>query len=529
MANEIEGKLEELSNSFGEESWKKDTYRRLYTQKSKNDIEVYEVKPWDISIGDVLKLRDRQVLKELEEENLIPAHWMEDLHNYFEENIHTIEVTKEVYENLTYNRSVIHSHLFDEEESLYWYFSLPMLTFVEPKTAKDIEDKKKEEEPIYSIKAPLKDPKIIEEMIKKVDKKRLKNLLSISASYGESMRHIVSSEVVEEYLHLWANAKYEFYLLFNRQLSISKDVDLEVTEEEMRVMKRDLANQFPKYGTYVENMPTQYFVSNEINRLYDGCFSYGLQFFTGRGMKLSKFFAQFLQDPKFDIELSKVLQNKKVVGSVYLSIDPYDYLTSSINQHGWKSCHRITEGEYGTGSVSYMLDETTVVSYRAKKDAEFNYNFWGIKFKGNSKLHRQLIYFDKNSCSIIFGRQYPNDNEQLSKEIRFLLEERVAEYLGVDNTWKVFKNKYDGTFTDVSRLHYSDVKNDYEFRFARLSDSKKDVADWRVGFDVPCLCGCGEKVERAGERALCKDCIDKMGRADSDDYEEDDDDYYDED
>lgn len=520
MLNEIEGKLEELSGNIGQESWGTSTYQRLYNKVSKDGVQVYEIKPWDISVGDTLKLRDKNVLEQLEKEDLVPAHWMEELHNFFEEKIGTIEVTQMMYDNICCNRSVIHSHPMGTDD-LTWYFSLPMFTFAKPKL-KNEEGEKKEEAPIYSIKAPLKDPKIIQEMIKKVDKKRLKNLLSISASYKEDLRYFVTNEVVDQYLDLWANAKYEYYLLFGKQLSISKDVDLEVTEAEMEVLKRDLSNDFPKYGVYIENMPTNYFITNEMNSLYDSYFSYAKQFFSGRGMKLSKFYSQFLQDPTFDIELSKVLQNKRVLGTVYLSIDPYDYLTSSINKHGWKSCHRITDGEYGTGSVSYMLDETTIVSYRAKKDADFDYNYWGIKFKGNSKLHRQLVYFDKNSCSIIFGRQYPNNNEQLSKEIRVLLEGRVSEYLGVEDKWKVFKNRYDGEFEDVSKLHYSDVRNDFEFRFARLSTSRKNVARWEVGKDVPCLCGCGETVYRSSERAICSDCVDTIG--DTDDYYDDDED-----
>lgn len=523
MAKELEGTIEELKKILhGEESWKTEYYKNLYN-KEINGIQVYEVKPWEVMVGDVLKLRDKEVLQKLEEEQAIPAHWFEELHTYFEEEVHTITITEEIYNEILYNRGVIYSHLFDVEADMYWHFSLPMLTFVTPKEVEVVEEEEKVEPPIYSIEVEEKDPRIIEEMIKKVDKRRLKNLLNISASLGESMRCIVSNEMVDKYLNLWANAKYEFYLLFNRELTMTKEIDLEITKEEMRILKKDLCRAFPRYALYVDNTPTEYFISNEISSTYlpSEYSTYANTFFSGKGMKLSKFFSQFLQDNSFDIELSKVMQNKQVKGSIFLSIDPYDYLTSSINQHDWKSCHRITDGEWGTGSVSYLLDKTTIVSYRAKAEDEFEYNFWGFKFKGNSKLYRQLIYFDKSSCSIIFGRRYPNKNEQLSKEIRYLLEDRVAEYLGVDSSWKVYNNRYDGEFTDVCDLHYSDVKNDFEFKFARLSDSRAEVANWEVGSLVPCLCGCGEYVEERGERALCFSCQEQYG--DADDYEGEDD------
>ena len=523
MAKEIEGKLEDLKQGlFGEESWQTEFYQNLYN-KTVNGIEVYEVKPWDVEVGDVLKLRSREVLEALEEAEEIPAHWFEELHTFIEEKVHTITVDEDVYNEIFRNETVIKSVLCNEEDELYWHLSLPMLTYASEKVFKHKDEEEEVKPPIHSIRETRKDPQIIEEMIKKVDKKRLKTLLNISASLGEDMRYIVDNSMVDKYLDLWANAKYEFYLLFGRNLTMEQKIEFEITEKEMKMLKEDLCREFPKYGIYVSNMPSKYFITNEISSPYlNSEFNYGLSFFSGAGMKLSKFYSQFLQDPSFDIAVSKVMQNKKVEGTVFLSIDPYDYLTSSINQHGWKSCHRITNGEWGTGSVSYLLDDATIVSYRAKKEAVYDYNFWGFKFKGNSKLHRQLVYFDKDSCNIIFGRQYPNDNVEISKAIRYLLEDSVANYLGVENEWKVFNNKYDGEFTDVCELHYSDVHNDFDYKFAKLKDSRDGVADWKVGCEVPCLCGCGNVVDERGERAMCSDC--KSEHGDDDDYDYDDED-----
>lgn len=515
MAHELECNSEELKKGiFGEESWKTQYFQDIYN-KEINGIEVYSAKPWDIQIGDKLVLRDISTLEELEKHDAIPAHWFIELHTYLTENVKEITVDEEIYKAIYQNESVILSILFDAQEDLYWHISLPMLQFSGEKSS--VKTEKKEEKPTYSIKVEEKNPTIIEEMIKKVDKKRLKVLLSISASLGEKMRHVVTNEVVDQYLKLWAEAKYEFYLLMGRQLTMSQDIEVEVTTDEIKLQKKDLMTKFPKYAIYIDNMPWSYFKTNEMTGDYlPSCCSYGDKYYTGKGMKLSKFFSQFFQDNDFDIEFSKVLQDKKISSTIHISIDPYDYLTSSINQHGWKSCHRITDGEWGTGSVSYMLDSTTLVSYRAKSESMFDYNFWGFKFKGNSKQFRQLIYFDKSSCNILFGRQYPNGNKEVAKHIRYLLEDTVASYLGVSNEWKVYNENYDGEYKDLVKMHYSDIENGFAFKFARLSNSKEGVANWLVGSEIPCLCGCGKMIEERGERAVCLSCQSELG--DADDY-----------
>lgn len=518
MSRELEGTNEELqSNLTGKESWETAHYQEYYN-KVVNGIESFKVKPWDIRVGEVLKLRSREELQALEEENAIFGHWVEELHDYIEANCPSITVDEEMYQCILNNEGVIKTILVEGTEDCYWFVSLQMLEY-EVEAKDKGEDKEEELPPVYSIRSKEKDPAIIEEMKKKVDKKRLKNLLSISASYGEDARYIVKKEMVEEYLDLWANAKYDFYLLFGRELTMSKEIEFEMTNKEMDILKKELMAQYPQYALYVEDIPSHWFIDNEMGSSFPSYCRYGKQFFSGRGMKLSKFFTNFLKDKEFDISLSKIMQDKKVTGTIFLSIDPYDFLTSSINQHDWKSCHRITDGEWGTGSVSYMLDDTTIISYRAKADAVYKYNFWGIKFEGNSKSFRELIYFDKDSCSIIFGRQYPNGNGEIGKIIREMLEDKVSSYLDVNNLWKVFSSKYDGEFEDIVDLHYSDVHNSFPFKFARLSNSRAGIAHWRVGSELPCLCGCGRKVDERGERAICSYCASDLDGVD-DDYED---------
>lgn len=276
----------------------------------------------------------------------------------------------------------------------------------------------------------------------------------------------------------------------------------------MEFLKEDLCKRFPKYAIYIMGLKTSYFITNKIdtNQLPD-YFKYGKKFFSGQGMKLSKFFSKFLQDNEFDIELSKILQNKEVTTTIYLSIDPYDYLTSSLNKHKWKSCHRITTGDWGTGSVSYMLDDATIVSYRAKRDTDYSYNYWGFKFKGNSKLYRQIIYFSKDNSSMLFSKQYPSENKHFSEAIRHFLESTVANYLSVDNEWTLYQNAYEGKYIDVSSLHYSDIKNDAEFVFSKLTNGNNTASLWEVGAkNTPCLKGCGGTVKESGESMLCCKC-----------------------
>jgi len=344
-----------------------------------------------------------------------------------------------------------------------------------------------------------KDKNIIKKMISLVDIKRFSKLLAIAGS-SEDSKKMPKKEIVMDYLNRWANAKYEYFLLFGEKLHIEKNIEFDLDTMEMRSMIESLCYQFPKYALLLEKINTREFIDNSLS--YD----YGLSKYAPKhyhsGIKVSKFLSLLLEDEKFDLELSKVLQNRKVKGKMVISIDPYDYLTMSINSHNWRSCHNIADGEYPTGCFSYMCDEATLIAYR-DNNKSYNYDYFGFKFKGNSKSWRQCIYFDKDSCAMIFGRQYPNDSNDITKNVRELIEDVVSKYLYNENKWVIKSNEIDGIYEDESNFHYSDVENDYDYKFARFKNLEDpSQIKFEVGSNVKCV-HCGSFLDDSTEIVSC--------------------------
>lgn len=454
----------------------------------------------ELKVGDVLIFRPLEDLLALEKAGLLTYGWNSAMNDILDTEY---TVTEEM---LGYAGEKIATHTID---GWTYYVGISMLRR-KPSEGQDEGDRNVIEETVTfepTIRAKEKDPEIIAEMKRMVDKKRLKTLLSVSASYEDNV-HIVTDDIVEKYLEIWAYAKYEFFLLFGKQLRTEKQVEVDVDEQTTKLLIKELGNEYPVYGYAIEQFNHSEYRDNEIKYNHD-IYRFSRNIYK-KGMKLSKFFSSFFNDKNFDIALSKVMQNKKAIHSVYASIDPYDYLTMSLNQHDWDSCHRITDGCYGTGPLSYMLDDATMIAYR-ENGKEYQYNYYNLKFKGNSKSWRQCIYFDKDSCSMIFGRQYPNQIDDITKAIRVHLEDIVAEAVKAPkNLWKVLNNAIDGTYDDECSLHYSDVEEGYDYKFVRLKDSTLK-ADFVVGYEAPCLmCGAEGDINN-GAMGACCDCLDDIG------------------
>ena len=376
----------------------------------------------------------------------------------------------------------------------------------------------------YSIHHDVQDEGIIKEMMSKIDRERFRKLCSIAVGGGKRP----NDEAIDILLRRWAEAKYDYYVAFGRQLIIRTPIEYSMDENEMRPMVYDLYKVWPQYAAsidkVVEGGGIEAFTKNEMPRC-DFYKTYAPDVYK-KGMKISKFFAQLFKNEKFDIDFSKVMQNRMIKGFVCISIDPYDFMTSGTNMHGWSTCQKLYGGmNYGT--VQWIWDSNALIAYRdngktytydrivARQDGERDeYTFGKNQFEGNSKSWRQIINGDRMNCTFLFGREYPQhkDIEVVSEKARELLESTIGSYIGVDE-WdnygdlkRIDSEKYFGAkpvYADVTKHHYSDIheweslKRSYpEIKKALVSPHNTDMSKVQVtaGGKLYCLC-CGKEIK----------------------------------
>ena len=135
-------------------------------------------------------------------------------------------------------------------------------------------------------------------------------------------------------------------------------------------------------------------------------------------------------------ELSDCINPIKVRRHTSLSINIIDYLLMS-NGSNWKSCHNIHEpGCYSSGTISYALDNTTMIFYTV--DASYN----GDKIELEKKTTRQVISY--NDYCFLQSRLYPAENDTASEsiytDIREIVQKIFADCLEVNNLWVRSKN-----------------------------------------------------------------------------------------
>lgn len=282
------------------------------------------------------------------------------------------------------------------------------------------------------------------------------------AAYGDGDdRYDCQYENVEEnfasterVLRFWAENKEKLYHLFGDKLIISKEFYYEKSEEELtRQMRRALsygenvdgirntqtitkASQFYHeiytaiHKLYYESGMTSYIFyglidwDNIIDNRYAGPNAtielkeddrvevYKIQ----TGTKITKAYAKIAQFygienfEEFRLVHSQVLNQKKLKGTLCLSIHPLDFMTMSDNSLDWQSCMSWRDyGCYRQGTVEMMNSPVVAVAY-IKGDSDYTDGSCDLKW--NNKKWRQLIVIDDKIISGI--KSYPYYNKDIS-------------------------------------------------------------------------------------------------------------------
>jgi len=149
-----------------------------------------------------------------------------------------------------------------------------------------------------------------------------------------------------------------------------------------------------------------------------------------------------------------------------ISLNPLDYLTMSFGK-SWASCHTIDKqnrrhmansfgGGYCNGTMSYMLDESSIVTYVLDSlDGDIH---------ETGKLYRNMFHY-KEKC-FVQGRIYPQGNDgctDLYKFFRGIVQKEFTPLLALDeNKWV---SREVGGNTVSSGNHYKDYIHFSSCRF----------------------------------------------------------------
>lgn len=109
---------------------------------------------------------------------------------------------------------------------------------------------------------------------------------------------------------------------------------------------------------------------------------------------------------EFRLAHSRVLNDKKISGTLCLSIHPMDYMTMSDNNSDWESCMNWqNEGCYRQGTVEMMNSPMVVVGYLKSKDDMCV----DMDHKWNNKRWRCLFLVTADFITSIMAYPYPHE------------------------------------------------------------------------------------------------------------------------
>ena len=212
----------------------------------------------------------------------------------------------------------------------------------------------------------------------------------------------------------WEKAKAPFLKLFNGNTYIRSAEPIKVTlSSEQRSRRFDeFISALDENGMLNEDFETflrvnaDGFFENKTVLPYPSCH-------IPQGAKILKSFKNFLPNQEItknaqDIA-SRYIQENKIEGYLYLSVDPRDFLTLSENNSNWWSCQSL-DGDYRAGNLSYMVDETTIIAFLAGEKRHFHCLPQDVDWF--DKKWRMLIHTNQNSC-IYYNRQYPYESKDL--------------------------------------------------------------------------------------------------------------------
>jgi hypothetical protein len=153
-----------------------------------------------------------------------------------------------------------------------------------------------------------------------------------------------------------------------------------------------------------------------------------------------------------------------------ISVNPLDYLMMS-NGVSWHSCHDIMGGGYRGGTLSYMLDGTSMVTY-VVSDLD-------MPLHEAPRYYRQMFHYDNGL--FLQNRLYPQGNDgatDLYTKFRNMVITEFTDLLGTNNEWEMEVGyQVCCDHTESYGVHYKDYRHNRQCNVFYPKSKKMTVKD----------------------------------------------------
>ena len=385
------------------------------------------------------------------------------------------------------------------------------------------------------------------------DKVKIKNYISI---YGVNIDDFVG---LDTWLQDWSHANQTLFKLLGNQFiykipfnyvkseeEIKSDINWLLHEDPFKEQYHDFYWTFLKKQTYLTSEDLHYF-----NHLFDAChfvedkISHSIKIKKPRakkmlqlqeGMKpmraIQKVIGYFDMEWKWDLQafdnfriaVSRIFNDRKVVGNLCFSIHPFDYMTMSDNNSNWSSCMSWRdEGCYRVGTVEMMNSNNVLCCYVERANADWLFS--GRKkiivddevkkdYTWNDKKWRILTYVTKDI--IMAGKAYPYKNDDYSKKVIEIVKDLAEKNLNwhysfgpelykdmkyVNSDYPLFRARNYIRYHETTKHNilwdtngmYNDMLNDHNRNYWCYRNKVKQTKVINVSGKCPCLC-CGDSI-----------------------------------
>ena len=236
----------------------------------------------------------------------------------------------------------------------------------------------------------------------------------------------------------------------------------------------------------------------------------------------------YAKHPDYNKEFAKyadALSPMTIKRHTILSLNPLDYLTMSFG-NSWASCHTIDKdnkrnmpnshsGMYSSGTISYMLDASSMVFYTV--DASYD----GNEYWTQPKINRQMFHYGEDK--LVQGRLYPQSNDgdgTVYEPYRKIVQNIMSIIFDFPNLWTLRKGSgHASKYIITKGTHYPDYNHFCNCTLSLVADRTNENC-FAVGAKPICIeCGSRHDVEDninccRSNANVCEDCGRRLNEGD---------------